>query len=68
MKSERYGKFATKGLPWIAVLGGERKLKYSAAGIDEEAIDAALTGLLGAKEPPAEKKKADVPADGGGKK
>ena len=59
---------ATKGLPWIAVLDGKRKLKYSAAGIDDEAIDAALTELLGAKDPPPEKKKDSAPADGGGKK
>ena len=59
-KSDLYTKFATKGVPWIAILDGKRKLKYSAAGIDEEAIDTALTGLLGAKDPP--------PDSGAGKK
>lgn len=61
-KSELFAKFATKGLPWIAILDGKRKLKYSAAGIDDEAIEAALTEILGAKEPPP------APPDKGGEK
>jgi peroxiredoxin len=60
-KSEFYARFATKGLPWVALLDGKRKLKYSAAGIDEEAIETALTAVLGAKDAGGEK-------DGGGKK
>lgn len=66
-KSELYGKFASKGLPWIAILDGKRKLKHSAAGIDEDAIEETLKGLLGAKDPAADEKdpKKD---DGGGKR
>ena len=50
-KSEFFGKFATKGNPWVAVLDGKRKLKYSAADVDDEAVETALTGILGAKDP-----------------
>jgi peroxiredoxin len=64
-KAELYGKFATKGMPWLAVLDGKRKLKRSAAGVDEETLDAALTELLGAKDGAAAPKKDDA---GGGKK
>jgi peroxiredoxin len=68
-KAEFYGKFATKGLPWVALLDGKRVLKYSAAGVDDEAIETALTQVLGAKDPPPEKKPEErPPADGGGKK
>jgi peroxiredoxin len=59
-QSELYATFAAKGMPWIAVLDGKRKLKYSAAGMDDEAVDVALAALLGAKDPPpdsGEKKK-----------
>lgn len=67
-KSEFYGKFATKGLPYVVILDGERKLKHSAAGIDEDAIETVLTDLLGAKDPVPEKKKDAADAEGGGKK
>ena len=75
-KAELYGKFATKGLPYVVVMDGKRKLTYSAAGVDEEAIESALAGILGAKDPPPEKdekkadetKKDDASAEGGGKK
>jgi peroxiredoxin len=67
-KSELYAKFATKGLPFVAVIDGKRKLKYSAAGVDEEAIETALTDLLGAKDPVPTPKKDDAGAESGGKK
>jgi peroxiredoxin len=67
-KSELYGKFATKGLPYVVILSGERKLKHSASGVDEDAIEAVLTDLLGAKDPVPEKKKDAAGAEGGGKK
>jgi len=67
-KSELYDRFATKGLPYVAILDGERKLKHSAAGVDEEAIETVLTDLLGAKDPVPEKKKDEAGAEGGGKK
>lgn len=75
-KAELYGKFATKGLPYVVVMDGKRKLTYSAAGVDEDAIESALAGILGAKDPPPEKdekatdekKKDDAAAEGGGKK
>lgn len=66
-KAELYGKFASKGLPYVVVLDGKRKLKMSAAGVDEEAIEAVLVDLLGAKDPPPEKKKEE-PAPAGGEK
>jgi peroxiredoxin len=64
-KAELYAKFAAKGMPWLALLDGKRKLKHSAAGVDEETLDAALTDLLGAKDGAAPAKKDDA---GGGKK
>ena len=67
-KSELYGKFATKGLPYVAILDGSRKLKHSAAGVDEDAIEAVLTDLLGAKDPVPDKKKDAADSEGGGKK
>jgi peroxiredoxin len=67
-KGELYAKFASKGLPYVAVLDGERKLKHSAAGVDEEAIEAVLVELLGARDPAGEKTKDAAPAEGGGKK
>lgn len=67
-KAELYGRFAKKGLPWVAVLDARRRLKLSAAGVDEEAIEAVLTDLLGAKDPPPEKKKDETPPAGGEKK
>jgi len=69
-KAELYAKFATKGLPWIAVLDGKRKVKHSAAGIDEDALDVVLTELLGAKDGAAATKKDDPgsKSDDGGKK
>jgi peroxiredoxin len=67
-KSELYDRFATKGLPYVAILDGERKLKHSAAGVDEDAIETVLTDLLGAKDPAPEKKKDEAGAEGGGKK
>jgi peroxiredoxin len=68
-KAELYGLFAAKGLPWVAVLDGKRVLKYTSAGVDEDAIEQALVALLGARDPPPEKRPADdKPADGGGKK
>jgi peroxiredoxin len=48
-KSELYATYATKGIPWIAVVDDKRRLRYSAAGLDEEALDAELTKLLGPK-------------------
>ena len=51
-KSELYAKFATKGIPYVVVLDPSRKVKYSAAGIDADAIETALTELLGAKDAP----------------
>lgn len=67
-KSELYGKFASKGLPYVVVLDGKRKLKMSAAGVDEEAIEAVLADLLGAKDPPPEKKKDEAAPAAGEKK
>jgi len=73
-KAALYGKFATKGTPWFALLDGKRKLKHSAAGVDEETLDAALADLLGAKDgAPPPKKEEGGPAPkkddaGGGKK
>jgi len=70
-KAELYGKFASKGLPYVVVMDDKRKLTYSAAGVDEDAIESALAALLGAKDPPPEKdekKKDDAGADGAGKK
>jgi peroxiredoxin len=61
VKSELYAKFASKGMPYVVVLDAKRKLKHSAAGIDDDALDAVLTDLLGAKEPAPKK-------DGGGGK
>jgi peroxiredoxin len=68
-KAELYAKFATKGMPWLALLDGKRKLKHSAAGVDEDVLDAALTDVLGAKDA-AEKDEKPAPKkdDGGGKK
>lgn len=51
-KGELYQRFAEKGLPWVAVLDGKRKLKWSAAGVAEDDIDAALTEILGKREEP----------------
>jgi peroxiredoxin len=70
-KAELYGKFASKGLPYVVVMDDKRKLTYSAAGVDEDALEAALAALLGAKDPPPEKddKKKDEKDDAGaGKK
>jgi peroxiredoxin len=67
-KSELYRKFAAKGLPYVAILDGARKLKLSAAGVDEEAIEAVLTDLLGQRDPVPEKGKDAGDAEGGGKK
>lgn len=70
-KAELYGKFATKGLPYVVVMDDKRKLTYSAAGVDEEAVEAALAALLGAKDPPPEtdeKTKDAAGAEGAGKK
>jgi peroxiredoxin len=67
-KSELYAKFASKGLPYVVVLDGKRKLKMSAAGVDEEAVEALLADLLGAKDPPPEKKKDEAAPAGGEKK
>jgi peroxiredoxin len=70
-KAELYGKFATKGLPYVVVMDDKRKLTYSAAGVDEDAIESALSALLGAKDPPPEKdekKKDGAEAEGAGKK
>jgi len=63
-KSELYQKFAEKGLPWVAVMDGKRKLRWSAAGIAEDDIDVILTELLGKREEP---KKDPPPQDGAGK-
>ncbi len=52
-KSELYARFATKGIPWVAVIDAKRRLRYGAAGWDEEAVETALTELLGARDPPA---------------
>lgn len=46
-KAEIYGRFAEKGLPWVAVVDGRRKLRYSAGGVAEDAIETALTEILG---------------------
>ena len=62
-KSELYCKFATKGMPYVVILDGKRKLKHTAAGVDDEAIEAVLVELLGAKDAPPAKKD-----EGGGKK
>ena len=78
-KAEFYGKFASKGLPYVVVMDGKRKLTYSVAGVDEDAIESALATILGAKDPPPEKdekkeekksdeKKDDAGAGGSGKK
>jgi len=67
-KAELYGKFATKGMPWLALVDGKRKLKLSAAGVDEESLDAALTDVLGAKDGVAPKKDEKKDDAGGGKK
>jgi peroxiredoxin len=63
-KSELYQKFAEKGLPWVVVMDGKRKLRWTAAGIAEDDIDALLTELLGKREEP---KKDPPPPDGAGK-
>jgi peroxiredoxin len=67
-KAELYAKFATKGMPWVALVDGKRKLKLSAAGVDEESLDAALTDVLGAKDGAAAKKDEKKDDAGGGKK
>jgi peroxiredoxin len=67
-KAELYAKFATKGMPWLALLDGKRKLKHSAAGVDEDTLDAALTDVLGAKDGAAAKKDEKKDDAGGGKK
>lgn len=51
-KGEIYGRFAEKGLPWLAVIDGRRKLRWSAAGVQSEGVEAALTEILGAPEQP----------------
>ena len=51
-KGELYGRFAEKGLPWLAVLDAKRKLRWSAAGVQAEDVDAVLTEILGAPEKP----------------
>jgi peroxiredoxin len=70
-KAELYGKFASKGLPYVVVMDGKRKLTYSAAGVDEDLVESALAAILGAKDPPPEKdekKKDDAGSEGAGKK
>lgn len=66
-KAELYAKFATKGLPWVAVMDGKRKLRHSAAEIDEEAIEAVLTELLGPRDAAPAPSTDGAPA-GGAKK
>jgi peroxiredoxin len=66
-KSELYKRFAEKGLPWIAVVDGKRKLRYSAAGVVEDDVQTALTEILGKREEPP-KKDGGGAKDGGSKK
>jgi peroxiredoxin len=56
-KGELFKRFSEKGLPWVVVLDGKRKLKYSAGGVDEDGIEGVLTDLLGKKEPEKDTKK-----------
>jgi peroxiredoxin len=67
-KSAVYDRFATKGLPYVVVLDGKRKIRHSAAGWDEESVETVMADLLGAKDPPPEKKKDDAAGEGGAKK
>ena len=55
-KGDLFKRFAEKGLPWVVVIDGKRKLRYTAGGVAEDDLDAALTDLLGKRE---EKKKDD---------
>lgn len=61
-KSELFNRFSEKGLPWVVVIDGKRKLRYTAGGVAEDDVDAALTDLLGKRE---EKKKDDGKKSGG---
>lgn len=49
-KGELFKRFSEKGLPWVVVMDAKRKLKYSAGGVEEDAIETALTDLLGKKD------------------
>lgn len=49
-KGELFKRFSEKGLPWVVVLDGKRKLKYSAGGVEEDGIETALTDLLGKRD------------------
>lgn len=49
-KGDLYKRFAEKGLPYVVVLDGKRKVKHSAAGADTAAVGKVLTNLLGKPE------------------
>lgn len=50
-KGELYKRFAEKGLPYVVVIDGKRKLRYSAGGVDTDAIEAVLVEQLGKRDP-----------------
>lgn len=60
-KGDLYKRFAEKGLPYVVVLDGKRKVKHSAAGADTATLAKVLTDLLGRKD-------GDAAKDEGGRK
>jgi peroxiredoxin len=49
-KGELYQRFAEKGLPWVVVMDGKRKILWSAAGVAEDDIERVLAELLGKRD------------------
>ena len=62
-KAELYQRFAEKGLPYVVIMDGKRKLKYSAGGVDDEAIETALAALLGKNDAERAKEAQDAKKD-----
>jgi peroxiredoxin len=54
-KGALYNRFSEKGLPYVVVIDGKRKLKYSAGGADTTAVGKVLTDLLGKAQDPADR-------------
>lgn len=49
-KAELYGRFAEKGLPYVVVIDGDRKLRWSGAGAPGADVETVLTEILGKAE------------------
>ncbi len=58
-KGDLFKRFSEKGLPWVVLIDGKRKLRYSGGGVDDEAIETALVEVLGKRDP--EKPKDPAP-------